>query len=88
MTHTDSAPQYDALGRELEYRWVETAVYQGKGSTQNLFQQDGNGGGTFTLQQSGRIIEYRSTVQVDEESGHTTVTNTIANTIDYDVEKH
>lgn len=88
VTHTDSAPQYDALGRELEYRWVETAVYQGAGSTQNLFQPDGNGGGTFTLQQSGRDIEYRSTVQVDEESGHTTVTNTIANTIDYDVEKH
>lgn len=88
VTHTDSAPQYDALGRELEYRWVETAVYQGKDSTQNLFQQDENGGGTFTLQQSERTIEYRSTVQVDEESGHTTVTNTIANTIDYDVEKH
>lgn len=88
VTHTDSAPQYDALGRELEYRWVETGVYQGEGSAQNLFQQDGNGGGTFTLQQSGRIIEYRSTVQVDEKSGHTTVTNTIANTIDYDVKKH
>lgn len=88
VTHTTSAPQYDALGRELEYRWVETAVYQGAGSTQNLFQPDGNGGGTFTLQQSERIIEYRSTVQVDEESGHTTVTNTIANTIDYDVKKH
>ncbi len=29
VTHTDSVPQYDALGRELEYRWVETAVYQG-----------------------------------------------------------
>lgn len=88
VTHTDSAPQYDALGRELEYRWVETGVYQGADSTQNLFQQDGNGGGTFTLQQSERIIKYRSTVQVDEASGHTTVTNTIANTIDYDVEKH
>ena len=88
VTHTASAPQYDALGRELEYRWVETGVYQGADSTQNLFQQDGNGGGTFTLQQSGRDIEYRSTVQVDEASGHTTVTNTIANTIDYDVEKH
>lgn len=88
VTHTDSAPQYDALGRELEYRWVETGVYQGADSTQNLFEQDGNGGGTFTLQQSERIIKYRSTVQVDEKSGHTTVTNTIANTIDYDVEKH
>ena len=88
VTHTDSAPQYDALGRELEYRWVETGVYQGEGSAQNLFRPDGNGGGTFTLQQSGRDIEYRSTVQVDEKSGHTTVTNTIANIIDYDVEKH
>ena len=88
VTHTASAPQYDALGRELEYRWVETAVYQGADSAQNLFRPDGNGGGTFTLQQSERIIKYRSTVQVDEKSGHTTVTNTIANIIDYDVEKH
>lgn len=88
VTHTASAPQYDALGRELEYRWVETGVYQGADSTQNLFLPDGNGGGTFTLQQSERIIEYRSTVQVDEKSVHTTVTNTIANTIDYDVKKH
>ena len=88
VTHTDSAPQYDALGRELEYRWVETGVYQGADSTQNLFRPDENGGGTFTLQQSKRTIKYRSTVQVDEESGYTTVTNTIANTIDYDVEKH
>lgn len=29
-TAQSSVPQYDALGRELEYRWVETAVYQGK----------------------------------------------------------
>lgn len=88
VTHTASAPQYDALGRELEYRWVETGVYQGADSTQNLFRPDGNGGGTFTLQQSKRTIKYWSTVQVDEASGHTTVTNTIANTIDYDVKKH
>ena len=27
-TAQSSVPQYDALGRELEYRWVETAVYQ------------------------------------------------------------
>ena len=27
-THTASMPQYDALGRELEYQWVETAIYQ------------------------------------------------------------
>ena len=29
-TAQSSVPQYDALGRELEYRWVETAVYQGE----------------------------------------------------------
>ena len=27
-TAQSSVPQYDALGRKLEYRWVETAVYQ------------------------------------------------------------
>ena len=29
-TAQSSVPQYDALGRKLEYRWVETAVYQGE----------------------------------------------------------
>ncbi|MEE0786399.1 MAG: Cna B-type domain-containing protein [Oscillospiraceae bacterium] len=29
-TAQSSVPQYDALGRELVYRWVETAVYQGE----------------------------------------------------------
>lgn len=50
MTITTAAEysRYDALGRPLEYRYVETGVYQGDGG-ENLLQADGS----FTLQQAG-----------------------------------
>ena len=45
VTITQSMPQYDGLGRRLEYRWIETGVYQGE-SNDNLLED-----GSFTLQQ-------------------------------------
>lgn len=92
-----SMPKYDANGAELEYRWVEAAVYQGADGA-NRFIPDTAGGGTFTLQQAGREVEYRSELAVQtlnpggEAGGGETefssvVTNSIANTIRYDVEK-
>lgn len=83
-------PRYDASGQELEYRWVESAVYQGAGSEENLFAPDGTGGGTFTLAQGGRTVQYRSAIRQAGSAGKgysTTVTNTIANTIQYEVAK-
>ena len=80
-----SMPEYDALGRKLEYRWIETAVYQGEGSTDNLLVPDETGG-VFTLQQDGRQIDYRSS-SVVQTDGSTLVTNSIANTIDYETTK-
>lgn len=79
-----SMPAYDELGRPLEYQWVETGVYQGD-STENLLKD-----GQFTLEQDGREITYRSeSVSEGTEDGvsQTTVTNSIANTVDYEVEK-
>ena len=44
---TATFPKYDAHGKELEYRWVESAVTQ---DGEDLgFVSDGNGGGTFTI---------------------------------------
>lgn len=84
-----SMPRYDAGGQELQYRWVETAVYQGE-TGENLFVPDGNGGGTFTLQQGGREVHYRSAIRRTgsaEKDYSTTVTNSLADTIDYEVTK-
>lgn len=75
-----SAPKYDNQGRELEYRWVESAVYQGENKTNLL---DNN---SFTLSGGSRgDAKYRVT---DVENGNTTeITNAVSNQIDYTVEK-
>ena len=73
--------RYDDLGNPLEFRWVETAVYQGKDSTENLLKD-----GTFTLQQDGRPVVFRSLVKTLED-GTTRITNSITDTITYDLEK-
>lgn len=93
ITHANSYPQYDQQGRELEYRWVEEAVWQ-EGSVQDGQYVGGdkvpvteeNGSKIFTLTQNDRKIQYRS-VSREAEDGGTVITNSIANTIDYAVEK-
>ncbi len=77
--------RYDHLGREVEYRWIESGVYQGN-SDENLLTADGNGGGTFTLNQNDREIQYKSE-STEQEDGSTLITNSIANTVDYDIVK-
>ena len=87
-SETVSISKYGPLGRELEYRWVESGVYQKDENEQygeNLLLEDGS----FTLQQDGREIRYRSELVVQEEDGSwiTRLENTISNTINYHVEK-
>ena len=83
-----SAAKFDEQGRQLQYRWVESEIRQGADTT-NLFTPDGNGGGTFTLvQDDGRQIQYVSRAVTSEEAPYTTViTNSVVNTISYEVEK-
>lgn len=78
---SQSVPQYDMLGRELEYRWVECGVYQGE-SEENLLRDNG----TFTLQQNGYSVNYQSS-SVQQDGSSTLITNTLDNTIDYQVAK-
>lgn len=78
---SQSVPQYDMLGQELEYRWVERGVYQGT-SEENLLRDDG----TFTLQQNGYSVNYQSS-SVQQDGSSTLITNTLDNTIDYQVAK-
>lgn len=100
QTYTGNFDQYDAQGRELEYRWVEEAVYQ-DADKDGVYAEDekvksevqDDGTRTFTLTQSGRTVTYRSKVEeiaADEAAGEparTEITNAIANTIDYAVTK-
>lgn len=78
---SQSVPQYDMLGRELEYRWVERGVYQGE-SEENLLRDND----TFTLRQNGYSVNYQSS-SVQQDGSSTLITNTLDNTLDYLVAK-
>ena len=77
--------KYDAQGKELEYQWVETGVYQGEGGT-NLLKEDD----TFTLEQGDRKVEYTasvSEVQVASGSYVNKVVNKVKNELSYKITK-
>lgn len=61
MTSTYSAymPQYDAEGNELEYMWVETAVYEQKSGKpiSDLFIDSENPDGGLTQEQIKQVLE-------------------------------
>ena len=80
-TEDMDVPKYGPLGRELEYRWIESAVYQG--DSDNLLTD----GGLFNLVHTGREITYKSTSEYSEDGLETYITNNIVNTIDYDIIK-
>lgn len=86
VTFSKSMPKYNSLGEELEYRWAETAVYQGK-NTENLLEDKAGEDGEqyFTLKQNEEDVRYRSDSKT--EGTNTVITNTIANTVRYDVKK-
>lgn len=97
LSYSEDFPQYDNLGRKLEYRWVETGV------TQVLTDADGNvtetvetnfdpDKGTFTLQQTDstgkeREVQYTSVSKGPDEEGNTKITNSVANQVHYEVDK-
>ena len=100
LSYSGAFPQYDNLGRKLEYRWVETNVTQvltdENGSVIDTvktdFKQDENGTATFTLQQTDstgtkREVQYTSVSKGPDEEGNTTITNSVANQVHYEVDK-
>lgn len=98
VTHTGSYPQYDEWGQELEYQWVEEAVWQGgtvedgdyTGGHKVQSSDNPDGSRSFILEQNGREIIYKSSCSAAgdaEEENCTVITNSIANVIDYDVTK-
>lgn len=102
VTVSASIPKYDNLGRELEYRWVETGVYQAGADT--AFAANADGTARFILQQSDNIRNSQDDTGVVREVAYssqpsepvedpdtstttTTITNTLSSTIYYEVDK-
>lgn len=87
LSYSGAFPQYDNLGRKLEYRWVETGVTQDGFNGVNFNEDEG----TFTLKQTDstgreRDVKYTSKSKMDAE-GNTTITNSVANEVHYEVDK-
>lgn len=80
LSVSESVPKYDNQGRELEYRWVESAVYEGE--SENILEGD-----SFTLTSGGSRGEARYQVTNQQNDNGTVITNAVSNRIDYTVEK-
>ena len=83
-----SFPKYDALGNELEYRWVEVSVRQGDGESQQLTENDR----TFELNLKDALgedveITFESQIETDEETNATTIKNVFDNKTEQYVQK-
>ena len=88
QSHSASMPKYDNYGRLLQYRWVESAVYQGQDLTTNLLQNTDPL--TFVLNQKGQEVEYTSTATVEPDGNgnyHTDIVNKIKDETEYYVKK-
>ena len=93
LSYSGDFPQYDNLGRRLEYRWVETGVTQvltdENGAetefTTGFTRDETTGTATFTLKQkdfSGntREVKYTSETEVGED-GNPKIINSVANQV-------
>ena len=93
VTQDFTVDRFGPLGRELEFRWVETAVRQ-NGNNCGFSLDEETGKGSFTLTQSDlsgqpRRVQYESLSEKDpEDRNHTIITNTLDNEIDYFIDKH
>lgn len=93
-TITGTFPKYDAHGKELEYRWVESNVTFNDQETN--FVADGNGGGSFTInvldaERNPETLEFTSTPTTtvgDDGSYSTQIVNTFENITDQHVDKY
>lgn len=92
--------KYGLLGREMEYKWVETAVYQAPekvgGYNEETLREWYNetddktnlidSDGRFTLNQNNRAVKYQSVAEINDD-GVQIITNSLADTVNYSMEK-
>ena len=84
---SETVPKYDEFGQQLQYIWRETGVYQGDEKIELTVDEENFLKASFVLRQDGRDVEYTSLSETDEETGDTVITNSIANTVKYTVDK-
>lgn len=93
VTQDFTVDRFGPLGRELEFRWVETAVRQ-NGNDCGFSLDEETGKGSFTLTQSDlsgqpRRVQYESLSDEDPyDRNHTIITNTLDDEIDYFIDKY
>lgn len=93
---SDTFPQYNSLGQELEYRWVESNVTLGDQQTNFTFDSD-KGAGSFTLTlpspdgEGSETLDFTSTytpADPDDETSTDMIVNTFSNVTDQHVDKY
>lgn len=84
---SETVPKYDEFGQQLQYIWRETGVYQGDEKIELTVDEENFLKASFALRQDGRDVKYTSLSETDEETGDTVITNSIANTVKYTVDK-
>ena len=90
QSHSETMPKYDNYGRLLQYRWIESAVYQRENSADNLLPDLVSNPMTFTLTQNGQQVEYTSTATMTRDQNgnyYTEIINKIEDETEYYVRK-
>ncbi len=93
-TESAQVDKYGPLGKKLVYRWVEESITQNEEPVElgpEEYIEDGQGRSiltrTFTLKHGKTGVTYRSETVYNQETGETTITNTVEDTLDYYVTK-
>lgn len=86
-TTSSTAPKYDYYGNELEYRWIETGVYDATTSEDNPIVPDKDG--YFTIHQNGQEVRYQSVseTKVDNNQYETMIENNLDDVYEYNIDK-
>lgn len=88
-TTSTTAPKYDYYGNELEYRWIETGIYEATTSKDNPIVPDKDG--YFTIHQNGQEVRYQSVTEteldIDNNQYETMIENNLDDVYKYNIDK-
>lgn len=88
-TTSTAAPKYDYYGNELEYRWIETGIYESTTSKDNPIVPDKDG--YFTIHQNGQEVRYQSVTEtkldIDNNQYETMIENNLDDVYEYNIDK-
>lgn len=88
-TTSTTAPKYDYYGNELEYRWIETGIYEATTSKDNPIVPDKDG--YFTIHQNGQEVRYQSVTEtkldINNNQYETMIENNLDDVYKYNIDK-